>query len=613
MTSLFDTRQPTGLLADPREAWLKKILDPGVVSRDPLVPMVEVGGDDTGRGSFEFGAPQFIVDMLKSGMLMGAAAQGYQPTEAEVTQAAMDMMLGGGFLSGMAKPVRGALGANMWHGGPHKWAPEPGRPAGRPRLDKMGTGEGAQAYGHGFYSAEARNVGETYQRVIGGDGGWATDTNPAFAQLGQSEVTKLPDDIAGRLNAAWHNRGPDSAKAMARKFFEESRGTSYSDTLHKLAFDADWSPTGTLYKLDIPDKDLAKYLDWDAPLSEQTQAVQDIAKRFGIKTTPSGMKEARGSDIYRAISQAKAEPPFNSASRNPGNVEGSEALRKAGIPGLKYYDQMSRYKTKAQVLINGVRDDTGAGGWVLRQNESDPQKALKGAIKEIESYGAPSGSARAADLETLKRWDKSPELVGISNPRTRNYVTWDQDVLDRSKILERNNQPLSNPTLTAKFLKEGGASVLKSKNPHDRADELVKMLRQAVPEAEVSVSKSSTPMGKSAYIKFGFGESGKRHYAHNEIRVSDHDVGALRYHDYSNHIDVKSDFDVADILKKARERVDAVKLKNQNPSAILANQLKDKGLLMGGNPLAAPLLMPSNTDPLSDPQRAAEFLRSGGV
>ena len=123
---------------------------------------------------------------------------------------------------------------------------------------------------------------------------------------------------------------------------------------------------------------------------------------------------------------------------------------------------------------------------MLRQNESDPQKALKGAIKEIESYGAPSGSARAADLETLKRWDKSPELVGISNSRTRNYVTWDQDVLDRAKILERNNE-------------------------------------------------------------------------------------------------------------------------------ILANQLKDKGLLMGGNPVAAPLLMPSNIDPLSDPQRAAEFIRSGGA
>jgi hypothetical protein len=46
---------------------------------------------------------------------------------------------------------------------------------------------------------------------------------------------------------------------------------------------------------------------------------------------------------------------------------------------------------------------------------------------------------------------------------------------------------------------------------------------------------------------------------------------------------------------------------------VLRSFIKDKGLLMGGNPVAAPLLMPSNADPLSDPQRAAEFIKSGGA
>ena len=43
--------------------------------------------------------------------------------------------------------------AIAWHGTPHVWPPEPGFPHGRPRLDKMGSGEGAQAYGWGWYSA----------------------------------------------------------------------------------------------------------------------------------------------------------------------------------------------------------------------------------------------------------------------------------------------------------------------------------------------------------------------------------------------------------------------------------------------------------------------------
>ncbi|MBK8117396.1 MAG: hypothetical protein IPK44_24220 [Candidatus Accumulibacter sp.] len=47
--------------------------------------------------------------------------------------------------------------ALAWHGTPHVWAPEPGFPHGRPRLDKMGSGEGAQAYGWGWYSADSRD------------------------------------------------------------------------------------------------------------------------------------------------------------------------------------------------------------------------------------------------------------------------------------------------------------------------------------------------------------------------------------------------------------------------------------------------------------------------
>jgi hypothetical protein len=55
----------------------------------------------------------------------------------------------------LARAPAGALGMNVFHGTPNKFAPEPGFPQGRPRLDKMGTGEGAQKYGKGFYSADA--------------------------------------------------------------------------------------------------------------------------------------------------------------------------------------------------------------------------------------------------------------------------------------------------------------------------------------------------------------------------------------------------------------------------------------------------------------------------
>jgi hypothetical protein len=70
----------------------------------------------------------------------------------------------------------------------------------------------------------------------------------------------------------------------------------------------------------------------------------------------------------------------------------------------------------------------------------------------------------------------------------------------------------------------------------------------------------------------------------------------------------------ATFMELLRRRADSRAAKEGTTRAdVLRSFIKDKGLLMGGNPLAAPLLMPSKTDPLSDPQRAAEFLRSGGV
>ena len=55
----------------------------------------------------------------------------------------------------------------VYHGTPHTWEPEPGFPYGRPRLDKMGTGEGAQAFGWGWYSAEAKAVAQSYYDKLG--------------------------------------------------------------------------------------------------------------------------------------------------------------------------------------------------------------------------------------------------------------------------------------------------------------------------------------------------------------------------------------------------------------------------------------------------------------
>lgn len=66
-----------------------------------------------------------------------------------------DAIPGGAFVpSGLGG---GLLGQVVWHGSPHKWDV--------PDISKVGTGDGSQVYGHGFYSAESPEVAKSYQRI----------------------------------------------------------------------------------------------------------------------------------------------------------------------------------------------------------------------------------------------------------------------------------------------------------------------------------------------------------------------------------------------------------------------------------------------------------------
>jgi len=55
---------------------------------------------------------------------------------------------------------------DFYHGTSNVWGEEEGYPLGRPRLDFMGTGEGAQVYAPGFYAGEERAVGVDYADML---------------------------------------------------------------------------------------------------------------------------------------------------------------------------------------------------------------------------------------------------------------------------------------------------------------------------------------------------------------------------------------------------------------------------------------------------------------
>lgn len=266
--------------------------------------------------------------------------------------------------------TRGQGGAIVYHGSPHRFPPEPGAPLGKFRADKIGTGEGAQVYGHGHYTSDARGVASTYRDMdhpaLGKDPrdaitairqNWQTHTNPRH--LSDKEVRYLMQDFP---ELAAHLDSPDIVKNVARVVNgQESGGAVSSEAIYAMrALDKMLppKPTGSLYKVDLPDEHIARMLDWDKPLSQQPANVQRLAKvrhrdmdaeqaliekaqSLGVPVTtlPEYVKLEKLMDKARKQTNITG---FDLYERFGGGVAGAEKLRQAGIPGIRYLDGGSR-------------------------------------------------------------------------------------------------------------------------------------------------------------------------------------------------------------------------------------------------------------------------------
>jgi hypothetical protein len=203
--------------------------------------------------------------------------------------------------------VPNLMGLTAYHGTPHTIK-------GKFDISKVGTGEGAQAYGHGMYFAENPKVAEAYK------------------------TQQIP---AANLNAA-SGKSFDSIE----DFFNEVKPKG----------------VGNLYKVDIPDEYIPNMLDYDKPLLQQPpnvlkalQSVDDPYIQQAITTKPKLSKDGEYweymGNTYASKSEAleDATPQriisgYTGLGKNPQEV--SQALGQYGIKGVKYLDQSSRVEGK---------------------------------------------------------------------------------------------------------------------------------------------------------------------------------------------------------------------------------------------------------------------------
>ena len=162
----------------------------------------------------------------------------------------------------------------VWHGSPHKFD--------KFDMSKIGTGEGAQAYGYGLYTAESKDIGNGYKDALSKDG------------------------------------------------------------------------DGFLYKIDIPDDSINKFLNFEKPYSEQSEFVKEtiknINKNGAIKSRNFNSwldeyikTDETGGGIYALISAHLADGKLSKLKSNiPEDVIASNILKENGIQGATHLDRSSK-------------------------------------------------------------------------------------------------------------------------------------------------------------------------------------------------------------------------------------------------------------------------------
>lgn len=288
----------------------------------------------------EMGVPRIVGETL--GMAGPTVAMAKAPQIAGALNKVGENLAAGG-----PPAMRGQLGAIVWHGSPHKFD--------KFDASKIGTGEGAQAYGHGLYLAESPGVAESYQKALSGASS-LTAGNRATNQ--KSIATRLSSMFGG--DGSSFARGSRDIGEMARKMAVRSEeipeGTAYvfKDGSHYIegsgggwwdVADGSWTPQGSLYKVDLPDEAIAKMLDWDKPLSQQAPEVLDVLR----SNAPSGSLTAdvlagkASKPDYRGVDALlDIKDGLGLRGRGPGTPELSQWLRNRGIPGIRYLDGGSR-------------------------------------------------------------------------------------------------------------------------------------------------------------------------------------------------------------------------------------------------------------------------------
>jgi hypothetical protein len=243
-------------------------------------------------------------------------------------------------------------GITAYHGSPHDFE--------QFDTSKIGTGEGAQAYGHGLYFAENESVAKGYRDAL---------SHPTNAYPGALErvMQKLMDAGVSPMDAeimssfAWEggfNPEKDNIHEHFKQFQDDDdeydndfshhlKNPKVVEALHEYTR----KPTPRMYEVHInahPDH----ILDWDKPLHEQSDHVKRALSELNLSPATYGDSPI-GAHAYAEITKKldQGDRGFLDEVKDHPNILASSPelasswLASRGIKGIKYLDAGSRGQT----------------------------------------------------------------------------------------------------------------------------------------------------------------------------------------------------------------------------------------------------------------------------
>ena len=313
-------------------------------------------------------------------------------------------------LARLMEQVPGLMGATAYHGTPHNIR-------GQFDISKVGTGEGAQAYGHGMYFAESPKTAEYYKDL---------SKNILYTPEGQPfnfAYELSHPNVRATLNKT---KDVDSAIQRAKQLIENKSAADVAQKdlqiLENLKNKGGLQEgSGNLYKVDIPDADIPKMLDWDKPISQQPTVMKALRSE-AEQRVKSRVLDNLENEIRSSL------PPIDigndyMAMFSDANVKAGQEIKKQALEKLKKMDLSTQFDKELESMKPKDMNWNMTGKEFYEFMLKNQGSAAK-ASELLQNQGVPG-------IRYLDEGSRS------SGKGTSNYVVFDPTDV---KILEKNSQ-----------------------------------------------------------------------------------------------------------------------------------------------------------------------------